>query len=126
MKPKNRFSIKKRLKSFRYAFNGLLKAIKTQHNLWIHLSAAVVVIISGFYFQISHIEWMVIVLAIGGVITAELINTAIEWIVDLVSPDHHPLAGAAKDVAAGAVLLIALTSVVIGILVFLPYLQNLL
>ncbi len=124
--PKNSFTFKKRLKSFEYAFKGLLKALKTQHNLWIHLTATVFVIGAGFYFQITKTEWMAIVLAIGGVITAELINTAIEWTVDLVSPDKHPLAGDIKDVAAGAVLFFALVSVVIGLLIFLPHIINML
>lgn len=124
--PENSFSFKKRLKSFEYAFKGLSKAVKTQHNLWIHLTITILVVFSGFYFNISRTEWMAVFLAIGGVITAELINTAIEWTVDLITPEEHPLAGDIKDVAAGAVLFFAVVSAVIGLLVFLPHIIHML
>ncbi|MFA5419336.1 MAG: diacylglycerol kinase family protein [Bacteroidales bacterium] len=124
MKRKPAFSISSRLKSFQYAGKGIWRAIKTQHNLWIHLVVAALVIIAGIYFHISRLEWMMVTIAIGGVISAEMFNTAIELIVDLVSPEHHRLAAAAKDVAAGAVLIFAIVSVIIGLTVFLPYLST--
>ena len=111
-------------KRFQYACKGLDVAVKTQQNLRIHLFAAVLVIVAGFVFNVTITEWLVILLVIGGVITAELINTAIEFIVDLVSPEYHPLAGKIKDIAAGAVMLTALVALITGLLIFLPYLIN--
>lgn len=94
--------------------------LHTQANARIHLVAAVLVIIAGFVFGISRGEWCAIVGAIGLVLAAEGINTAIEAVVDLASPGLHPLAERAKDVAAGAVLLAAVTAATIGLLVFAP------
>jgi len=101
-----------------FAFRGVGFLLRTQTNARLHLVATVVVIGAGFGFQISRAEWLAIVAAIGLVWTAEGVNTAIEAVVDLVSPEQHPLAGRAKDVAAGAVLLAALAAAVIGLLVF--------
>ncbi|MDR3401247.1 MAG: diacylglycerol kinase family protein [Chthoniobacter sp.] len=114
------------LLSFRYAGRGVLVIVRTQTNAWIHAVAAFVAIIAGFFFGISRLEWCAVVGAIGLVLTAEGINTAIEAVVDLASPDRHPLAGRAKDVAAGAVLLAALAALVIGLLVFGPRVLGLL
>jgi diacylglycerol kinase (ATP) len=94
--------------------------IATQANARIHLVAAGIAIGAGFFFGISRAEWCAVVGAIGLVLTAEGINTAVEAVVDLASPELHPLAEHAKDVAAGAVLIAALTAVVIGVLVFGP------
>ncbi|MDP2723429.1 MAG: diacylglycerol kinase family protein [Bacteroidales bacterium] len=124
MKRKPAFSFSKRLKSFQYAGKGIWRAVKTQHNLWIHLFVAALVIVAGIQFHISRLDWMVVTIAIGGVLSAEMFNTAIEFIVDLVSPEHHRLAAAAKDISAGAVLIFAIVSVIIGLMVFLPYLSN--
>jgi len=124
LKQRRTFSFLRRLKSFQYAGKGVWKAVKTQHNLWIHLVAALLVIYAGFFFQITRTEWMIVIVAMGGVISAEMFNTAIELIVDMVSPEHHRMAGAVKDVAAGAVLIFAIASVLIGLLVFLPYLSD--
>ena len=98
---------------------------RTQENARIHLGATVVTVAGGVFFGISRGEWMAVVLAIGLVLTAEAFNTAIEAVVDLASPEQHPLAGRAKDVAAGAVLLAAVTAVVVGVLVFGPHLLGL-
>jgi len=106
--------------SFVYAGRGVLVMLRTQTNAWIHVVAALVAIIAGFFFGISRMEWCAVVGAIGLVLTAEGINTAIESVVDLISPERHPLAGRAKDVAAGAVLLAALAALAIGLLVFGP------
>ncbi len=109
-----------RLKSFSYAFKGLATLFATQANARIHLLALVVVVVLGFFFNISTSEWCLCSLCIGMVLAAEAMNTAIESIVDLVSPNYHPLAGQAKDVAAAAVLLTAISAVIVGGLIFLP------
>jgi diacylglycerol kinase len=115
-----KFSISRRIKSFAYAFKGIFIAFKTQHNIWIHLLAIIVVVSAGFIFKLDVLEWGLVVFAIGLVLVSEMINTAIEWLVDLVSPGYKEKAGLIKDVAAGAVLIAAIISVIIGIIVFLP------
>ena len=115
-----RFTIKARLKSFVYAFNGIFFCIKTQHNFWIHLTALTVVICLGFAFDVSRAEWLLLIFAIGLVLCLEIINTAIEYLVDLISPQHQEAAGLAKDIAAGAVLIAAITSAIIGLIIFVP------
>ena len=115
-----------RLRSFGHAFRGLKVLLQTQPNARIHAAATVLVVAAGALLRISPVEWALIVLAIAGVWTAEALNTAIEFLVDRVSPDPHPLAGKAKDVAAGAVLIAAIGSALIGGFVFGPYLLRLL
>ncbi len=100
--------------------------LRTQTNARIHLAATVVVIGAGVGFEISRIEWVAVVIAIGLVGAAEGLNSAIEAAVDLTSPEHHPTAGRAKDLAAGGVLIAALAAVVVGVLVFGPRLLALL
>ncbi|HEU5014570.1 MAG TPA: diacylglycerol kinase family protein [Roseiflexaceae bacterium] len=106
--------------SFRYAFEGIVYLFRTQRNAQIHAAVSFSIVLLGAAFQISQSEWLAIVLAIMIVIGAEGANTAIEAVVDLVSPSYHPLAKIAKDVAAGTVLLAALGAVVIGMIIFLP------
>ncbi len=108
------------------AWQGVRTLVRTQANARIHAAFTILVVIAGFAFGIGRLEWCAIISAIALVWTAEGINTAIEAVVDLASPEIHPLAGKAKDVAAGAVLLAALASVVIGVLVFGPRLLALL
>ncbi len=117
---KNKFFLKKQFKSFIYAFQGLLYFFRTQHNAWIHLFAALLVIFFGFYFDLSNTEWCLIIVAIGFVFTAEILNASVEALVDLISPKYNKQAGRIKDLAAGAVLIAAITAAVIGIIVFLP------
>ena len=112
--------LKKRLNSFRYAFQGIKRLFLTQPNAKIHLFAAAMAIALGLYFEISLVEWCIIVFAITSVLAAEAFNTAIEDLTDLVSPEPHPLAGHAKDVAAGAVLITAIGAATLGIIIFLP------
>lgn len=112
--------MKRLLSSFKYALQGIAHAIRTQVNLQIHLAISIVVIIAGFALRISNIEWIDIVLAMMIVISAELFNTSIENLTDRVSTEHHPLAKVAKDTAAGAVLITAIGSVIIGVLIFGP------
>ena len=89
---------------------------------WLHLVALVVAVSLGFYFQITHVEWMILVLVCGLVLAAEAFNTAIEIDIDLTSPEYHPYARDTKDVAAGAVLISALTALTVGIIIFGHYL----
>lgn len=116
--------LKKRIKSFGYAFMGIASLLKKEHNAWIHCLAIVVVTSLGFYFHITPTEWCIVLLCFGMVLAAEGFNTAIERLVDLVSPERHPVAGDVKDVAAGAVLICAIAAAIIGCIIFLPYLLN--
>jgi diacylglycerol kinase (ATP) len=107
--------------SFGHAFRGVWAALRSEVHLQFHAVSTVVVIGLGFYFGITRLEWALVALAVACVWAAELMNTAIEALTDLASPGYHPLAGKAKDVAAGAVLLAAVGAVAVGILVFGPY-----
>ena len=106
-------------KSFGYAYNGIRSALSEQ-NMRIHFISAITVIIAGLLTGLAINEWLIIILVITLVIGAEMINSAIESVVDLSSPEIHPLAKQAKDIAAGAVLVFAIASVIIGLLIFLP------
>ncbi len=112
--------LKKRTASFLYAFKGLKDLFKNQPNARIHAAAAVLVVLAGFYFHISRTEWIAVTLCIVMVLGLEAMNTALENLTDLVSPDFHPLAGKAKDVAAAAVLLAAMGTVIVALIIFLP------
>lgn len=113
--------LQKRLKSFTYALSGIGSFLNKEPNAWIHCSAIVIVTIAGFLFGITRTEWLVIILCFGIVLAAEALNTAIERLVNLVSPDYHPIAGDVKDIAAGAVLICAITAAIIGLIIFIPY-----
>ncbi len=115
------FRLSARLHSFRHAFRGLALLVRTQHNAWIHLLATVGAVSLGFYEALSLTEWGAIVLAIALVWVTEAVNTAIEFLADEVSLERRDRIGWAKDVGAGAVLLAALASVVLGALVFVPH-----
>jgi len=114
----------KLLKSFGYAWNGLKVAVKEEPNLKIHLAIAVVVIAMGFYFHISTIEWTVLLILIGGVISLELLNSAIERLTDLVTKERLPLAGKVKDISAAAVLVASVIALLVGITIFTKYIFN--
>lgn len=116
------FSIADRLKSFTFAFAGIAAMLRTQHNAWIHLAATVTVVVAGFGFAIPRGEWLWLIVAIVMVWTAEALNTAIELLCDVASPEFHPLVKQAKDVAAAAVLIAALGAAAIGALIFVPHL----
>lgn len=118
------FTLSARIRSVRHAIQGIGLMLRTQHNAWIHALATVGVILTGVYFGVSVPEWCWLVLAIVSVWTVEALNTSLELLADVASPDFHPLVAKAKDVAAGAVLLAALGAVVIGILIFGPYLSE--
>lgn len=107
-------------RSFQFAAQGIGTALKREQNIRFHVAAAVVVVLAGFLTDLSYMEWLVIVLLIGGMVALELINSAIERVVDLATSELHPLAKQAKDMAAGAVLVFAVASAIIGLLIFLP------
>ena len=115
------YSFKKQLKSFTFAWKGILTCAGHEQNITFHLIAAIIVLAAGFCFGISRTEWMVVMLCIGTVIAAELFNSAIERLVDMVSPEWQKIAGEVKDIAAGAVLLTAIAAAIVGMIVFLPY-----
>lgn len=106
--------------AFRVAFVGFAYALRTQRNLQIHLAIGLAVGIAGIVFRLSKLEWCLIVLCIGMTWTAELLNTSVEVLVDLLSPEYHERARVAKDVAAAAVLCAAGASAVVGLLIFGP------
>ena len=112
---------RRRVASFGHAVRGVWAALRSEVHLRFHALATVVVIGLGFYYGIARLEWALVALAVASVWAAELMNTAIEALTDLASPAYHPLAGKAKDVAAGAVLLAALGALVVGALVFGPH-----
>jgi diacylglycerol kinase len=109
-----------RLQSFIPAFQGIFTLIKHEKNALIHLIATIAAIAAGFLLQITHIEWLFVILAITLVWITELINTAIEKLTDIYQPNCHPTAKIVKDCAAGAVLLGALYSIIVAVVVFLP------
>ncbi|MDR2040029.1 MAG: diacylglycerol kinase family protein [Bacteroidales bacterium] len=113
--------IKRFVKSFGYAFKGIEQLIRSEQNARVHLLATVVVIIAGITVGISNGEWAVICIAIGLVWMAEAINTALEKLVDIVSPERNPKAKAIKDMAAGAVLICAVMAVAVALFIFVPY-----
>ncbi|MBI4039855.1 diacylglycerol kinase family protein [Candidatus Daviesbacteria bacterium] len=119
--PQDASGPKRRILSFQFAIQGITTALKEEPNLKIHFVVAIFVIIAGFFFHISKPEWIIIALLIGLVFTLELTNTAIETIVDAFTNSQHPGAKRAKDVSAGAVLVAVITSVVVGLMIFLPY-----
>ncbi len=112
--------IRSRAHSFRYALAGWWYVIRTQRNAWIHAAASVLVIFTAVWLRLSARDFAVLVLTIGLVWTAEFLNTALEAVVDLSTPAHHPLARVGKDVGAAAVLIAALVSVVVGFLLLGP------
>jgi len=108
------------MKGFKYAISGLKEALITQVNFRFHIIATLIVVCAGLVMELSEMEWVMIIFCIGFVIVAELINTSIEYLVNLVSPEQNLLAGKVKDLAAGAVLIAAITAFVIGTIIFFP------
>jgi diacylglycerol kinase len=109
------------LKSFTYAFQGFKTAFQEQRNLKIHTAAALVVVALGFYFKITSFDWVILLILMGLVIAFELMNSALENLTNLVTREHHPLAGKAKDMAASAVLVVSVVSVIVGFIIFAKY-----
>lgn len=116
----HKFSIKKRLSSFKHAFQGFKVLLKNEHNSWIHLLSAIVAIVMGFYFDISNGEWIAIVLAIGIVISAEILNTSIEYIANFIQPNQDNRIRDIKDLGAAAVLIVSISALLVGLIIFLP------
>lgn len=110
---------RKFIRSFGYAFCGIVTACKEQ-NFKSHLISAIIVLIAGYFTGLSRIEWFIVLILIALIFSLEMMNTAIERVVDLASPNIHPLAKQAKDIAAGGVLVFAVFSAIIGLLIFLP------
>ena len=115
-----RLLMKKFIRGFGYAFNGIVYTAKTQLNFRVHLFAALLAVILGFVLKISIGEWQWIILCFAIVFMAELFNTSLEILTDLVSPGYNKMAGHAKDAAAGAVLVAAIFTLITGIIIFLP------
>lgn len=111
-------------KSFIYASRGLLHAVRAERNLKIHLTATVLVVAAGVFFQIERWEWVAALICIGVIWAAEMLNTAVERLADFVHPDHHEKIGRVKDIAAGGVMLMALIAVIIAAIVFQPYIAE--
>mgnify|MGYP002535309395 FL=1 len=114
------------ISSFKYAFQGMFSALKTERNLKIHITIMILVIIAGIVLKISKIEWIICIILFGLVIGGEMLNSAIETVVDIAMPDINPKAKFAKDAAAGAVLVLAIASAIIGFMIFGPKLIALL
>jgi diacylglycerol kinase len=112
---------KKRLSSFKYAGRGIQEMFRNHANFKLQLFFACLAFIFGLIFKISQVEWITLLLCIGGVLSLETINSSIEYLVDLVSPDFHPTAGKIKDLAAAAVLIFSFVSLIIGFVIFIPY-----
>ena len=112
--------LRKRLNSFKYAFEGIATFFKSQTHPKIHLTAAILVTLCGIYFKISETEWMVLIITIIIVIVSEAFNSAIELLCDKVSEEYHPKIKQVKDISAGAVLMAAIASIIIGVIIFLP------
>lgn len=114
------FSLLDRLHSLRYAWNGLKRFFKQEHNAWIHLVATIIVAFMTLYFNVRGAELLAIVVVVGMVWVSEAFNTVIERIIDHISPTRHPRVEYIKDLSASAVMLSSLTAVLIGVIVFLP------
>lgn len=114
--------MKQFIRSFGFAAKGIRAAVATQRHMKFHLGAAMLVSAAGIYVNLSREEWGLVMLAIGLVITAELMNSSIESLVDIIEPRQHPMAGKVKDIAAGGVLVASICALGIGLLVFYKYL----
>lgn len=117
---KEKFSIKRRIGSFRFAWEGFKYFITSEHNAWIHIAVTLAVIGFGTYCKISRMEWIAVCIAIAFVFSAEILNTAIEKLCDIVMPQQHESIKHIKDISAAAVLLCSVIACIIGLLIFLP------
>ncbi len=115
------FSIKERIQSFGFAFKGIATTFREEHNFRIHVLAALLVVSAGFYCSLSSQDWLWIITCIALVFSAELFNTAIEKLADETDPNQNPIIGKIKDASAGAVLVLSIATIFIGILIFWPY-----
>lgn len=120
MKSSNSFSISQRIKSFKYAFEGLKTLFIEEHNARIHLVSALIAIVLGFVFKISMNEWISLILVMGLVFICELINTSLEAMADFASLEKHPQIKKVKDLAAASVLISAIVALLVGLIIFCP------
>jgi diacylglycerol kinase len=120
------FSVRARIRSFSFAIQGIKTLFREEDNAKVHVLTAVIVIIGGLFFDISSIEWMLITIAIGFVLVTEILNTALENICDYMTEETDPLIKRIKDLSAGAVLISALTAIIIGFMIFIPKISSLL
>lgn len=116
----NGFTLRKRLRSFGYAFHGIRLLITQEANAWIHCFAAVCVVVAGFFFGISVSEWIAVIFAIGMVLAAEAVNSAVEALADRVTQEYDEAIKRTKDLASGAVLILAIAAAIIGCIIFIP------
>jgi len=121
----DKFSLKTRLQSFRFALNGLKSLLKYEHNSRIHSIAAIAVIILGLLMKINLTEWSLLIIVIGMVFITELLNSSLESFADSMKPEWNDMIGKAKDYSAAAVLIAAFISLVVGVIIFVPKLLNL-
>lgn len=121
MNPKQEY--KKLINSFKYAIEGFISSFKTERNMKIHILMAILVIIAGIVVKLNLIEWCICVFAIVIVISGELFNTAIETIVDMISPEKNEKAKLIKDISAASVLILAIGALIVGLIIFLPHIQ---
>ena len=121
----NKFSLKSRFGSLRFALNGLLSLLENEHNSRIHLIAAMAAIIMGIIMKLDHYEWALLVIVIGIVFLTELLNSSLESLADLIDPEWNQLIMKAKDYGASAVLISAIVAILVGGLIFIPKLLDL-
>ncbi|WP_100372394.1 diacylglycerol kinase family protein [Bacillus sp. FJAT-45037] len=121
LQDRNKRGFSRLLRSFGYASEGLKHVFFYEQNMQIHISLSVVVVLLGAWLDVSRIEWLIILLVISGIFSLEIMNTAIERTVDLVTEEYHPIAKRAKDVAASAVFVYSVFAVIIGLVLFIPY-----
>ena len=120
-----RLKTKKLINSFKYAFTGIKTSFKTEQNMKVHILIMLLVILAGIILKIDALDWIILIIMISLVISAELFNTTIETVVDMITKEKNEKAKIAKDVAAGAVLVLAIGSVIIGFIIFIPKILNL-
>ncbi|OMP79464.1 MULTISPECIES: diacylglycerol kinase family protein [Chitinophaga] len=113
--------LKKRLRSFGFAIAGIIAFVRSEPHALLHFIATIIVVGAGFYFRITNMQWIAILIMIGIVWITEMINTVLEKVMDHVAPDYHPRVKWIKDVAAGAVLIAAIIAIIVGALIFIPY-----
>lgn len=119
------FSFSKRLRSFQFAFQGIVTLLRDEHNSRVHVCVMAAVIIVGILLGVSPSEWCIVIICFGMVLAAEAMNTAVEAIADLVMPERHPLIKKAKDIAAAGVLFTAIAAAAAGLIIFIPYILKL-
>ncbi len=120
MKDRNDFSLLRQLVSFRYAVSGIGAFFRREHNAWLHAIATVSVVVLVVIYPVTVIEGCLLIIVTGLVWFAEIVNTAIERMMDLLHPSHHPEAGRIKDLSSGAVLVLALVALCTGLIIFIP------